>query len=328
MIIIIIIYNAQSDLKESFVCVEIGNDENSYSYLKIDKNTQSRIYNQLCKDAPQNLKEKTRNKKVDNQAKSPKKALIFNWIDAGYSLIALGLSVFQFQKINSIESALKVFVPTLVIIIVTYTLLNLLDNITARLTDAIKRYKQNEAEYTKIISSDQFVKELESAIRDLEQELLDRMRFGDAKKILGINNYYREVWILTNLSRELKSPDFKEWLESLLTTNTNVKLHLLYPDGMLSKGRESIVNALLHKFPNRVFNKSINENRHYIWANTYGVLYFISDEDEDLVFISLGSDGNVVFKKVDSEIISEEGMATIIGKLRILSGNSKEVQHQ
>lgn len=314
----IIIYKANRiNERIGFVCVEIGDVQNTYVYQKIDRITLQGTCDRLS--AYTTAKKQFRFPSQIYVGIHKTLHFCVDHLSIAYFLISLFVLAFlNFSKIGSLTSAVSFLLPAIIEFLITVTLM-------MRITDSISTYKdaltissRNEDTLAGFINS----KEIKSATETLEKNtldaLMDQKGLGHTDKILYIDGNYTAMWLLSDLSHDIANQSFYDWLMRKLEVFRDFVCNILYTTGNASTGRIPRLNRLREKYPDqvRVFPLD-NISTHYIWSKTHGIILIENTNMQHDVYISLGTGNNTFYKKV---ITTEEESSTLLGRLANISG--------
>ncbi len=312
----ITIYNAtnlDSDKRDGYVCVEIGDNDKSYSYQKISNKSLIVICDKLSNCFAR--KKERRIKKTNYSSKKYKNKTNSLVLIVYNALFVVMLATLNFTKIYSITSALSSLIPSLITIIITYIIIVSIDSLFSMYKDEQVNFKKKQANYEKVLLHNDITNTLEKVIENFQKNIFNTMNIGFEKDILNISKDCNTIWILTDLSRDIASIQFMNWLKSTMDSNCNIQIKILLPDSAKIKGRRALLEQLDEKYKSRIKLCTINENTHYLWANSYGIIYFETTGLNNTLYISLGADGNVVFKKIDRILLDIIEINDILGIL-------------
>ena len=314
----IIIYKA-NNIKEriGFVCVEIGDDQDTYVYQQIDQATLQGIYDKL--------KSYNKTRKGNNWLLSflnvTKKVIYFciNNLSFAYLILsACVLAVLGFNKIFSWSSAILFVVPAVIETLIAIILLTLIANLNYVYEEALNEAVENESVLADMINSKGIKLAVDDMKKNIMKDLMKKKSLGHAKDILKIDDKCSTVWLLSDLSHDIANDDFYGWLNDSLTANINLKCKIIYTKGTAAVGRSSKIKALKDKFSNRVEVFTIDDTSiHNIWSKTHGIVFLEKNDDKNSVYISIGSSKDTFYKSV---IATEEEISTLLGRLTDIAG--------
>lgn len=314
----IIIYKAnQINERVGFVCVEIGDDQDTYVYQQIDSITLQGICDRLSAYATA----KKQSKFLPRVYSGFQSFLHFciKYLSIPYFVASTGgLALLSFSKIVSLTSAALFLFPAIIELWVTVALM-------MRITDSIATYKdvltislENEDTLASFIDG----QEIKSATAILEKNTLDTLMnqkgLGHTDKILQIDGNCSAIWLLSDLSHDIANQSFYDWLMKELDTYQGLECNILYTKGVAAKGRIPRLNRLRDKYSDRVRLFPLDDiSAHYIWSETHGIVLMENTNMQHDVYISLGTGDSTFYKKV---ITTEEESSTLLGRLANIAG--------
>lgn len=313
----IIIYKANR-FKEriGFVCVEIGNDQNTYVYQQIDQVTLQGICDKLkAYDV-----EKKQAGFFTKICKIPHKAVtgFINHISPYY--LVLSMAEFIYSNVGEggfLASGAWGVLSTIVEIVLTFALMARIMDSILPYKNAITAYSQNESVLAEFISSE----EIQSAVKKLEEARIEAILYqkdlGRADKILQIDENCSTIWLLSDLSHDIANENFYSWLSRELKSYSDIMCRIIYTTGVATVGRLNRINQLKNMYSDRVKTHELtNIAAHYIWSETHGIVFIENTGKQHDIYISLGSSNGTFYKKVITE---EEESATLLGVLTTIA---------
>ena len=309
----IIIYNANRiNERIGFVCVEIGDDQNTYVYQKIDSITLQGI----CDKLSEYVTAKKQSKFFPMIYSGFHKIVHFcvEHLSIAYFLVsAVGLALLSFTKIVSLVSAVLFLFPAIIEFLITVTLMIRITNSISTYKDALTISLNNEDTLASFING----KEIKSATETLEKNtldaLMDQKGLGHTDKILQVNGNCSAIWLLSDLSHDIANQSFYDWLMKELEVYQGLACYILYTKGDATIGRIPKLNKLKKKYSDRVKVFPLDDiSAHYIWSKTHGIILMENTNMQHDVYISLGTGNDTFYKKV---ITTEEESSTLLGRL-------------
>lgn len=313
----IIIYKA-NQIKErvGFVCVEIGDDQETYVYQQIDYVTLQGICDRLKKYGA--------NKKQIDFSKLYSIFIKFAHYFVEHLFViyfiasAGGLALLSFTKIVSLTSAVLFLLPAVLELLITIALIMGIANAFSTYKEMINLVSQNESILANVINN----QEVKLVADALEEKTLDELMYhkglGRTDRIVQIDSNCSAIWILSDLSHDIANQDFFDWLIEELNSYSNVKCHILHTTGAAALGRTQKLNLLKERYSNRIVLYPISDiSTHYIWSETYGIILMENINKQHDVYISLGDSNDAFYKKV---ITTEEEASTLLGRLKNIAG--------
>lgn len=314
----IIIYKANHvNERIGFVCVEIGDDQNTYVYQKINKITLQGICDKLM---AYDIVENRPNFFAKLFSKIHKAMHFFvEHLSIIYLVFSTGgLALLSFTKIVSLTTAIMFLLPAILESFITIALMIGITDFVSAYKKIVMETSKNEDILASIINS----QEIKSVTEDLKKKTLDKLMhqkgLGHANKILQIDENCSTIWILSNLSHDIANQDFYNCLISNLELYPNLKCYVLYTNGTAALGRTSKLKNLKNKYQDRIKTYPIaNISPHYIWSETYGIIFLENINKQHDVYVSLGRGNDAFYKNV---ITTEEEVATLLGRLTKIAG--------
>ncbi len=314
----IIIYNATSffSKREGYVCVEIGDDQNTYAYQKLSREIIVDLYNRL---KPENLRKKNKSREQRNTKKISYIVQVIYWI--------LTVVVFAVLKINRATSLKEIFgtvISALILWLFTVMAIEVIETVFDKSFEEIEIIDGERKLITEVMSEQPLTNELLKLISQEEKRVFAKMNLGTVDEIINVDAKCQQIWLLTDLSHDIASKSFIKWLESQLTQFIHMDCVILHTGETAVLGRVPMVESLEKRYTNRVKRKQIdNFQKHYIWSETYGVI-FVQNEgaEKDELYISLGTAEKPLFKKVK---VTESESANVLGILRELYDDKEAI---
>lgn len=308
----IIIYNAtatKADSREGYVCIEIGNNSDTYSYQKLTTTQVIGLQEQLGK-----IDSVT---KKSDMEKGPKpESVIGNIIRSVYWIVTV--CVFAILSINkkiSLFTTGSTVVMACIIWLITTIALDYIDAVVERGKDTLNTLNRNKDIYTKTLKETSVAQELQKQITAEEKTIYSKMQLGAVDNII-IEQDCNYIWIMSDLSHDIASPSFKNWLNDCLDNNQQIKCRILFPDSVQARGRTQQIEYLKKKYNERIELKvlpdSSSDTSHYIWSKTYGVLLLSHEKTKSKLYVSLGTAEKPLYKAVETK---EEEIAGVQGTL-------------
>ena len=314
----IMIYKA-NDINEriGFVCVEIGDEEDTYIYQKVDRV----ILQGICDKLNTYNFFKKHTKILSIVAHNLKKLLkLFVEHFSFLYLIAStgGLTLLSFSKIVSLTSAILFLFPAIIEFSVTIALVMSILNIISQYNESLADSVEGErilSEYVNI----QEIQDITQKLKEKDWENLKEQKgLGYADQILEIDDACSSIWILSNLSHDIANKDFYNWLTKNLDLHSNTKCYILYTKDTAAVGRSKKITGLKNKYSNRINIYPVEDiSAHYIWSETYGIVFFDNGDQKHVVYISLGNGNNAFYKKVDTTEMED---SSLLGRLADIAG--------
>lgn len=309
----IIIYKANSLSKRiGFVCVEIGDDQDTYIYQQLNQVTLQGICEKLV---AYNSTEK-RKGILSTLFQCIHEAISFfvKHLSVAYFLVSTGgLALLSFTKIVSVGSAMLFLIPAIIEFLITFALMTAINESDFAYKEALTNTLKNESVLASIINSF----EIQSATEKLKESTLDKLMsqkgLGHAKESLCIDRDCSAIWLLSDLSYDIANPDFYDWLMECMNSYPNLVCNIIYTQGTATRGRLDKIKRLEQTYINRIKIFSINNiSAHYIWSKTHGIIFLENIAKQHDVYISLCGSDNTFYKKV---ITTEEEASTLLGRL-------------
>ena len=314
----IIIYKANHvNERIGFVCVEIGDDQNTYVYQRIDKITLQGICDKL---KAYDIGKKKINIFEKLHIKIHRALDFFvKHLSIAYFIVSVGgLALLSFSKIVSFVSAIMFLIPALVEFLITFALLvGIIDPISLYKEDLTIALK-NEETLASIISSQKVKASIEELKKNALSTLMRQKGLGHANEILQIDENCSTIWILSDLSHDIANQDFYSWLTQKLAQFPKLECNIIYTKGTAAVGRENKLKGLKNQYHDRVKTFPIdNVSAHYIWSETHGIIFLENTNKQHDVYVSLSGSSNAFYKNV---ITTEEEAATLLGRLTSIAG--------
>ena len=310
----IIIYKANSLSKRiGFVCVEIGDDQDTYIYQQLNQVTLQGIYEKLV---AYNSTEKRKGIfSTFFQGIHKAISLFVKYLSVAYFLVSTGgLALLSFTKIVSVSSAMLFLIPAIMEFLITFALMTAINEADFAYKEALTNTLKSESVLASIINS----LEIQSATEKLKENTLDKLMsqkgLGLAKKSLCIDRDCSAIWLLSDLSYDIANHDFYDWLRACMNSYTNLICNIIYTQGTATHGRLDKIKRLEQTYINRINIFSIDDiSAHYIWSKTHGIIFLENIAKQHDVYISLCGSDNTFYKKV---ITTEEEASTLLGRLK------------
>lgn len=316
----IIIYKANHiNERLGFVCVEIGDDQNTYIYQKITQATLQGIFDIL---GAYNSSKRRRNFL----------SIFFQWIHKAISycvrnlsipyclLSAVVLTLLSFSKIKSWVSAMLFLGPALIEFFITLVLMSAITESISVYKEALSKSLKNESMLAGIINSDGIQTAAENLKQNKLSTLMRQKGLGHVEEVLCIDYSCSTIWILSDLSYDMANQSFYDWLKKSMDTNNDVVCNILYTKEPAAVGRTNKIERLKSIYKNRVKVFPLdNISAHYIWSKTHGIILLENTDKQPGVYISLGGGDNTFYKKV---ITTEEEASTLLGRLNNIAYNN------
>ena len=309
----IIIYKANHiNERIGFVCVEIGNDQNTYVYQQIDHITLQGICDKL--KAYNITEEKPNIFTRFYQGIHKTISLFVRHLSFVYFFIsAIVLAVLSFSKIVSWISAILFVAPALLEYLITIALIMKIRDSISIYEETLTETLNNEENMANIINNQSIKLVTEELKENMLNGLMDQKELGDANKIFQIDEKCSTIWLLSNLSHDIANQAFYDWLIEKLESYSKINCYILYPTGTATVGRTQKLTMLKEKYGERIKTYPLkNISAHYIWSETHGIIFFENIRKQHDVYISLGGGNDAFYKKV---ITTEEEAATLLGRL-------------
>ncbi len=310
----IIIYKANSPSKRiGFVCVEIGDDQDTYIYQQLNQVTLQGIYEKLV---AYNNSTKRRKGIFSTFFQWIHKAISFfiKHLSVAYFFVSTGgLALLSFTKIVSIGSAMLFLIPAIIEFLFTFALMTAIIESDFVYKEALNYTLKNESVLASIINSFGNQSAIEKLKKNELDTLMSQKGLGRAKESLCIDGDCSAIWLLSDLSYDIANPDFYDWLMKCMNSYTNLICNIIYTQGTATRGRLDKIKRLEQTYTNRIRIFSIdNISAHYIWSKTHGIIFLENFAKQHDVYISLCGSDNTFYKKV---ITTEEEASTLLGRL-------------
>lgn len=309
----IIIYKAnQLEKRIGFVCVEIGEDRNTYVYQKIDPITLQGICDKLISYSTSRKKANVF-KTVYNGLCLILRSFI-KYLSVPYAILSAGvLTLLSFSKIVSWESAVLFLIPAAIEFLITIAFTTGLNDIVSDYKDIIAEESEVENTLADIINSPEVSPLISIMKKTALEKLMNQKDMGIASKILKVDSNCSTIWLLSNLSYDIANQDFYDWLQNELKAHPNTNCHILYIQNTAAEGRRRKLDQLVREHPQQIKVHGMqNISAHLIWSQTHGIILIENNNGQHGVYISLGSNNEAFFKKV---ITTESESATLLGLL-------------
>lgn len=311
----IIIYNAtatKADSREGFVCIEIGDDSSTYSYQKLTTNQVIGLQKQL--GVIDSVTKKNEKEKGPEPKSGIKKLGRFVY----WMITALVFAVLSINKKLSLLNIGSTIGMACIIWFVTTLALEYIDTVVEHGKDCLKLLINNRRIYMRTLEDADVAQVLQNQINAKEQEIYSKMQLGSVDSIVRIEDDCDNIWIMSDLSHDIASDSFKNWLRDSLNKNQQIKCKILFPDSIRTRGRTEQINYLMRTYGERIEarvlpDSSSNDTSHYIWSKTYGVLFLSHETSTSRLYVSLGTAEKPLYKAVETK---EEELAAVMGTLR------------
>ncbi len=324
----IIIYDAtapKADSRKGFVCIEIGQNNDSYSYQKLSTDQVIKLQKQI-----DGLHGKTISKKIEsNTASNITNSSIKDIVQVIYWFITACLyALFTIKKTFSLNITTSTVITAIVLWIITIVALEFVGFLVEKVGKYMDTIDNNGKIYTNIIKESEVSSVISKKMKEKETEIFGIMQLGNISDIVKIRDDCDCVWILSDLSHDIASKAFRNWIKEILSEHEKVKCRILYPNNTCSQGRISRVKGLISDYPDKIKCKklsqsSIDEDSHYMWSQTYGVLFFSNSNSEHQLYISLGTAEDPLYKAVD---ISEAEGSAVNGTLESFWDKAHDIE--
>jgi len=310
----IIIYNATDpdDIRRGFVCVEIGNNSSSYAYQELYPDVLENLVNQL---KPSNAILHFHRNNADQQ--NINRILNVFFIIYDFLIIFL-LAVLSFTKIVSWVTAIVSIVPAFIVWIVIIFALELADTIYTNFYVQLQQMETERNLVYNVLNEKSLTEEIQRLINKEQDRVFAQYSLDRADAIIQVDDRSKAIWLLTDLSYDIASEVFSNWLVKCMTEYDKLTCNILYTDTADARGREDNIEVLKSQFPNRIYSKMIpSASERYIWSRTYGMVLVQKTKGKKCdIYISLGTAENALFKKV---VTTEQEAATVLGIFKKLS---------
>lgn len=315
----IIIYKANHiNERIGFVCVEIGDDQNTYIYQQMSQTTLQGIFDILVS---YNNRSKKRKRIFQTFLRWGHNVMSYfvKHLSIGYFLLSAGgLTLLSFSKIVSWISAILFLIPAIIEFFITSALMVTITGADLTYKEALCKSSENVNMLASIINSQQIQSVTEDLKRNNLNKLMDQKGLGHVKEVLSMDASCVAIWILSDLSYDIANQDFYDWLKERMNSNKNVLCYILYTKGSAAMGRTKKINRLKSAYGDRVKIFPLdNISTHYIWSKSYGIIFLENIDKQPDVYISLGESDNTFYKKV---IVNEEEASTLLGRLNNIAG--------
>lgn len=235
-----------------------------------------------------------------------------------YWFVTVGLyAIFTIKKTFSLNITISTVITAIVLWIITIVALEFVGFLVEKVGKYMDIIDNNGKIYTNVIKESEVSSVISKKMKEKETEIFGIMRLGNISDIVKIRDDCDCVWILSDLSHDIASKAFRNWIKEILSEHGKVNCRILYPYNTCSQGRISRVKGLISDCPNKIKCKklsqsSIDEDSHYMWSQTYGILFFSNSNSEHQLYISLGTAEEPLYKAVD---ISEAEASAVNGTL-------------
>lgn len=310
----VIIYNATDpdDIRRGFVCVEIGNDDSSYAYQELYPDILEDLINQL---KPPNTTLHFHKHNADQQNIHK----FLKCLSIGYDFLTVFLlAVLSFTKIVSWVTALISIIPAFIVWFLIILALELIDTIYTKFCSQLQHMEEERSLVYNVLNEKSLTEEIQRLIDKEQERVFTQYSLDRADAIIQIDDRSKAIWLLTDLSYDIASEVFSNWLIKCMTAHDKLICNILYTDTADARGREDNIEVLKSQFANRICSKMIpSASERYIWSKTYGMVLVqkIKGQKGD-IYISLGTSESALFKKV---VTTEQEAATVLGILKKLN---------
>lgn len=309
----IIIYKANHINKRiGFVCVEIGDDQNTYIYQKLTQATLQGIFDIL---GSYNNSKNQKNIFAALFGKIHKfiSYCVRNLSIPYFFISAIILAILKFGKIMSWVGVLLFVGPAFIEFLITFGLMIVIKESGSFYKDELAKTVKNESLLANIVNSNEIQEATEIMKQNKLSSLMQKKGLGQAKEVFCIDSSCFAIWILSDLSYDIANQGFYDWLKNSLNTNNDLVCNILYTKEPAAVGRTNKIDRLKSKYSNRVNIVPLkNISTHYIWSKTHGIILIESVDKQADVYISLGEGNSIYYKKV---ITTEEESSTLLGRL-------------
>lgn len=310
----IIIYNATDpdDIRRGFVCVEIGNINSSYAYQELYPDVLEDLINQI---KPSNATLHYHKNNTDQQNIN-RFLNIFSIIYDFFNVFLL--AVLSFTKIVSWVTAIVSIIPAFIVWILIILALELVDTIYSNFCVQLQQMETERSLVYNVLNEKSLTEEIQRLINKEQERVFAQYSLDRADSIIQVDDRSKAIWLLTDLSYDIASEVFSNWLIKCMTAHNKLICNILYTDTADARGREDNIDVLKSQFPDRIYSKMIQSaSERYIWSKTYGmVLVQKTKGQKGDIYISLGTSENALFKKV---VTTEQEVATVLGILKKLN---------
>lgn len=314
----IIIYKANKvNERTGFICVEIGDEDDTYIYQKMDRVTIHGICDKLTAyhtlEKKQNYLGALTNKLIQ----------ILRFFVNHFSILYLiastgGLTIISFTKIKSITTALLFLIPSIIEFLITFILIIAILSIILIYQDLLNTSINNEKILSEFVDSEEIREITEKAKKNNLETLKKQKRLGDANQVLKIGDECLSIWILSNLSHDIANSEFYNWLTDNLDSHPQIDCHIIYIKNTETFGRFNKIKVLKDIYSQRIITHQVEDfSSHYIWSETYGIIFLDNGNKKHNVYISLGSADNSFYKEV---ITTEKEDSSLFGRLLKITG--------
>lgn len=324
----IIIYDAtapKADSRKGFVCIEIGQNNDSYSYQKLSTDQVIKLQKQIS-----GLHGKTIPKKIEKStASNTTNSSIKEIVQVIYWFITACLyAVFAIKKTFSINITTSTVIIAIALWLITIAALEFIDSLVGNVKTYMDTIDNNRRIYTNIIKEPEVSSVISKKMKEKETIIYDQMHLGSISDIVKVKDDCDCIWILSDLSHDIASEAFRNWITHIFSEHGKMKCRIIYPQNTLTEGRIFRVKGLISDCPGKIeckkLNKSsVDEASHYMWSQTYGILFFSNSNSEHQLYISLGTAEVPLYKAVN---ISEAEAAAVNGTLESFWGKAHDIE--
>ena len=317
----IIVYNALSSTKRTgFLAVEVGSDASKFSYQKLEDSNFHAIYNHL-KNARALARPIKHSKAQRKTAKSStflvrrnKIVLFFNIVYSFFTVVLL--EAIQMPGISSIESALQIIMPTIIITISSCFLIRVIDNVLEyKNNELLKCAKDNGIYSFLLLKSETVASDLESKCALQKEKTIDDMRLVTADHIPRPQKYNR-AYILSSFSKEACFDHYRKLVEHLIRKNSSIEILFLLPDNLVTQGRSQHINDIRADYPKNITISRLNEGENIFLSHACDIICLIGEKTTDtVVYLLLGTNCNPIYKAIDISYVPEGYLAQILGRI-------------
>ena len=308
----IIIYKANSLVNRvGFVCVEIGDDQNTYIYQLLKQTTLQGIYEKLA--AYNNTEKKKLYLKLIQGIHKCISFFVKHLSRLYFSASVLAVILIGYFQIGFISSAALFLIPAIIEVLITFVLMTTINESDLAYNEALTKALNNESVLANIINSQAVQLMAEKAKEKALDELMHQKGLGHAKDSICIDEKCLAIWILSDLSYDIANSEFYEWLEECMNSYSELVCNIIYPQDNTTRGRLDRARRLERTYTSRVNLFSIEDiSAHYIWSKTHGIIFIENKTGQHDVYISLYGSDNSFYKRV---ITNEEEASTLLGRL-------------
>jgi len=312
----IIIYNASNvDTRIGFACVEIGDDSQTYIYQKIDERILQGIYDSLSR----NIKNK-RNFRIGQIIKNlAQKGLLFcvKNLSIPYAVISYGiLAIMSFNKIMTIRNLIMFVAPAIGETFITFLLAVIFSDLISNYKNILYKSGSDEKMLASIFNSQEIKYVTEQMKGQKLEEIKKSKKLGNAKEILRIDKRCKCIWILSDLSHDISNEVFCDWLMEEMEKNKRLNCKFIHTEDPAAVGRTSDLKEIQEAYAPRITDKALGDSSaHFIWSETYGIVFAQNHGKSHDVYISIGNGNDTFYKCV---LLNENESATLLGRFKLL----------